>query len=109
MSQFPDDRKLVTRDARRSERLTLECRARIRIGNRQYAGYIDNLSEGGARITTFTPIQGEGKVVLRLPDLPAIRGALRWRDGTAAGVAFGLTLSREYLLEWARSRLNHKA
>ncbi len=109
MSQFREDKQFVARDARQSERLSVECRARIRIGNRQYAGYIDNLSEGGARITTFTPVQGGGKVVLRLPDLPPINGNLRWRDGTTAGVAFALTFSGEQLQEWARNRLSHKA
>lgn len=51
----------VDRDNRQFARLEVRCRARIRIGNREYAGYIENISEGGARIVTLGPITDFGR------------------------------------------------
>ena len=49
----------ATEDFSRREfpRLQIDCRARIRIGNRQYAGYL-HISQGGAKLRTITPIPG---------------------------------------------------
>lgn len=92
------------RDQRQSARLPIKCRARIQIGNRHYSGYVENISEGGAKLTTFTLIRPTGNVVLRLPDLPLLKGKLRWVNGTFAGMAFCLTLSPEQLSEWVGNR-----
>ena len=108
MSNFLGYKQLGSGDLRQSVRLPVRCLARIQIGNRQYAGYLHNLSEGGAKITTFTPVQGAGNVLLRLPDLPHFRGHLRWIEGTTAGVAFSLRFSPEQLAEWAQARLGRR-
>ena len=89
---------------RRFARYEVQCRARIRIGTRHYAGYIDNISIGGARLRTISRIGRLGDVVLRLPDLPALRCKLRWTDAYNAGVSFSLGLSPHELAHWARSR-----
>ena len=89
---------------REFERFQILCRARIRIGNRQYAGYLHNISQGGARLRTLTPIRRIGNVILRLPDLPALRCKLRWTDSYHAGVSFELSLSPQMLSDWARAR-----
>lgn len=65
---------------RRFPRHEIQCRARIRIGTRHYAGYIHNISRGGAKLRTITPIRKLGRVVLRLPDLPPLQCRLRWTD-----------------------------
>jgi len=85
-------------------RIQILCRARIRIGNRQYAGYLHNISQGGAKLRTLTPIRRLGHVILRLPDLPALRCQLRWMDSYNAGVSFELKLSSKLLSHWARTR-----
>ena len=74
------------------------------IGTRHYAGYIDNISIGGARLRTISRIGRLGDVLLRLPDLPALRCKLRWTDAYNAGVSFSLGLSPHELTHWARSR-----
>ena len=89
---------------RRYPRFEIVCRARIRIGTRQYAGYLHNIGEGGAKLRTITPIRKLGSVILRLPDLPPLRCQLRWTDSYNAGVVFELALSRTELSRWARSR-----
>lgn len=85
-------------------RFQILCRARIRIGNRQYAGYLHNISQGGAKLRTLTPIRRLGNVILRLPDLPALRCQLRWTDSYNAGVSFELSLAPQMLSDWARTR-----
>ena len=93
-----------TPDQRQFTRVPVKCRARIQIGKRHYTGYVENLSEGGAKLVTFTPIRSSGKVLLRLPDLPPLKGDLRWADGTAGGMAFGRKLTADEVAEWAGNR-----
>jgi hypothetical protein len=89
---------------RRAPRYAVQCRARIRIGTRQYAGYIHNISEGGAKLRTITPIHRTGRVILRLPDLPPLRCELCWKDSYNAGVAFELRLPPGELSRWLQAR-----
>ena len=83
----------------------MQCRARILIGNRHYAGYIHNISEGGAKLRTVSSIRKLGKVVLRLPDLPPLKCQLSWSDAYHAGVAFECRLTRAQLREWVQGRV----
>ena len=89
---------------REFRRYNVQCRARIRIGNRQYAGYIHNISRGGAKLRTITPIRRLGNVILRLPDLPPLCCRLRWTDSFHAGVSFEMLLPASVLSRWAKTR-----
>ena len=93
-----------TRQRRRHPRYEVQCRARIQIGKRQYAGYIHNISESGARLRTISSIRKLGNVILRLPDLPPLKCQLRWTDAYHAGVIFELPLGKAELGGWVRSR-----
>lgn len=93
-----------SRGRRRHPRYEVQCRARILIGNRHYAGYIHNISEGGAKLRTVSSIRKLGEVVLRLPDLPPLKCRLKWTDAYNAGVVFELHLSKEQLRMWVRKR-----
>jgi len=92
------------RQRRRHPRYAVQCRARIVIGKRQYAGYIQDISEGGARLRTVTSIRKLGKVMLRLPDLPLIKCYLSWTDAYHAGVVFERRLTKAELREWVQNR-----
>lgn len=85
-------------------RFAAACPARIRIGTRQYFGYLDNISRGGARLRTVTAIRGAGPVLLRLPDLAPLHCEIRWAGAYDAGVSFEMPLSLPQLRRWARSR-----
>lgn len=87
-------------------RFAAACPARIRIGTRQYFGYLDNISQGGARLRTVSAIRGPGPVVLRLPDLAPLRCAIRWNGAYDAGVSFETPLSLADLRRWARTRVS---
>jgi hypothetical protein len=92
------------RDRRDFDRHDVSCRARIVIGTRHYAGYLHNISSGGARLRTLTPIGRIGTVLLKLPDLPPIRCRLQWNDRYNAGVAFELLLDKALIADWLRNR-----
>lgn len=91
-------------DRRTFRRCEVQCRARIVIGTRHYAGYLHNISRGGARLRTITPIGRIGTVLLKLPDLPPLRCRLQWSDSYNAGVAFELLLRSDIMADWLRSR-----
>lgn len=90
---------------RSAPRLKLRCRARIRIGNRQYAGYVEDISTDGAKIRTLTPIVSAGPVCVTVPDLPPLRGHIRWMESQGGGVCFNMTVCVSALREWAEGRL----
>lgn len=92
------------RQRRRHPRYAVQCRARIIIGKRQYAGYIQDVSVGGARLRTVTSIRKLGNVILRLPDLPPLTCRLCWTDAYHAGVVFERKLTKAELREWVQSR-----
>ena len=89
---------------RRFPRQQVECRARICIGTRHYAGYLHNISRGGAKLRTITPIRKLGTVLLRLPDLQPLKCSLAWSDSYNAGVSFELPLTEGQLRSWLRGR-----
>jgi hypothetical protein len=89
---------------RRFARVEIQCRARIRIGTRQYAGYIHNISRGGAKLRTISPIRKLGAVILRLPDLPPLSCRLRWTDAYHAGVMFEIPIPAAEFRQWAKTR-----
>jgi hypothetical protein len=94
---------------REFHRLAVQARARIRIGSRSYAGHIENISEGGARIVTLTPIRDWGKVQVTVPDLKPLTGELRWSDGCVGGVQFHLKLEPDVLEQWLSLRMRKAA
>jgi hypothetical protein len=89
---------------RRFERKAVRCPVRVKIGNRQYAAYLDNASDGGVKVSTGSRIIPADKVVVQIPDLPPIRGELRWVSGREAGVAFPLLDGHNLIAEWLEHR-----
>jgi hypothetical protein len=94
---------------REFERLNVHARAKIRIGKRAYAGFIENISQGGARIVTVTSIREIAPVSVIVPDLPPMSGTLRWVNGSEAGVQFHLKLNADVLSEWLGRRMRRAA
>lgn len=100
----PHNADEVRLERRKFDRLGLQCRARIVIGSRHYVGRLDNISAGGAKLTTDSPIGGVGNVLLKLPNLEPLRCQLRWSDSFHAGVSFEPPLSTAALANWLETR-----
>ena len=101
--------RIETLSRREFERLSVQARAKIRIGKRFYAGYIENISRGGARIVTLTPIRDSGAVTVTVPDLKPLAGELRWSRECAGGVLFRLKLDPQELHQWLSLRIRKAA
>lgn len=97
-------RQTTSADQRLHDRVTVRCPARVRIGNRQHAAYLENISLGGARLRTFGTIRDTGKVTLKLPDLPPLVGELRWVEDAAGGVMFALPEVSDLVRRWIAER-----
>jgi hypothetical protein len=82
----------------------VRCPVRVRIGNRQYAAYLDNASEGGVKLSTGSRIVPADKVIVQIPDLPPLKGELRWSSGREAGVAFPLVDGLGSISQWLERR-----
>lgn len=95
-------------ERRKHSRCSLQCRARIVIGNRHYAGYIHDISPAGAKLRTITLIRRVGAVVLTLPDLSPLHCRLRWTDGYNAGVEFVQPLSPREFADWAEEKVQSR-
>ena len=89
---------------RQFPRYGVQCCARILIGKRQYAGYIQNISQKGAKLRTITSIRKLGTVILKLPDLPPLQCRLSWTDHYHAGVSFERALTKAQLRQWMDNR-----
>lgn len=98
--------EVIELQRRATERHEIQCRARIRIGDRHFAGYLHNISVEGAKLRTVSPIRKTGRVMLTLPDLSPMPCELRWNDNYNAGVRFEMPLSREVLAGWAQTRVS---
>lgn len=101
---MPQARTKSSGQRREFPRYQVQCRARICIGKRHYAGYLHNISQGGAKLRTISPIRRIGEVRLTLPDLPPLRCQLRWTDSYNAGVSFDPSLTIAELAQWAETR-----
>lgn len=99
-----DESSACGTNRRHFARLEVHCRARIRIGTRYYAGYLHNISQGGAKLRTISPIRKMGEVILTLPDLPPLRCQLRWNNSYNAGVSFHSAVHEQELSRWIGER-----
>ena len=90
-------------------RLPVQACARIRIGKRAYAGYLEDISEGGARIVTVPPSRERCPVTMTDPNLAPIAGHLRWSDGCVGGIQFSLKLDPARLNDWLSRRIRKAA
>jgi hypothetical protein len=93
-------------ELRSHDRLTLRCPVRVRIGSRQYAAYLENISERGAKVRTITPILQGGKVQLTLPDLPGLDGESSWFEGNGVGICFKPSRRSAALRDWIERRVS---
>lgn len=94
----------VTEDGRRYRlpRVDVECSCRLRIGTRSYIAKLVNVSQGGAMLQTQRPIEGNGAVVLTLPDLGGLEGSTRWNSDLSVGICFNERLPFRVLAQWVQ-------
>ncbi|WP_344708309.1 PilZ domain-containing protein [Sphingomonas humi] len=99
-----DEAELTSAEQRRFERHEVRCPVRVRIGNRQYAAWLDNASDGGVKLSTACAIKPAERVILQIPDMPPLKGELRWVAEREAGVAFPLLDGYAPIGDWLKRR-----
>lgn len=84
----------------RLPRIDIDCPARIRVGSRFYAARLRNISQGGAKVQLFKPLEAWGDAALSLLDLPPLKGQIRWMFDDCLGLSFNERLPFEVLALW---------
>jgi PilZ domain-containing protein len=97
----------VTEPGRRRNlpRIELECEGQLSTGLGSFDVALQDISQGGARVEIQTPRFELGEVVsLSLPDLPPVRGVVRWVGGCGVGISFNECIAFETLARWVHAR-----
>jgi hypothetical protein len=97
----------VTEPGRRRNlpRIELDCQGRLSTGLRSFDASLRDISQGGARVQIETPPTELGEVVsLGMPDLPPVRGVVRWVGGSEVGISFNECIAFEKLARWIQAR-----
>ncbi len=72
----------------------------LRTGGKQYSAMLRDISASGARIVTAKPVEAGRTAVLLLPDLPALRGFVRWNRGQDTGLIFEPAIPIQLVTDW---------
>ena len=84
-------------------RIEVGCRGRLKMGPQTYNVELQDISQGGAKVKTQTPLVDKGDAVLTLPDLPPVAGVVRWVGGTNVGISFNECIPFEQLARWIQA------
>jgi len=72
----------------------------LRTGGRQYSATLCDISASGAKIVTAKPVEAGRTAVLLLPDLPPLRGFVRWSQGRDTGLIFETPIPIQVITDW---------
>jgi len=88
----------------RLPRIEIECTAWVRQEAEVMRTRAVNISQGGIRIETTSPLNVGGDVVVTLPGLTPAAGVVKWRDGDCYGIAFNRALILSELVMWLKEQ-----
>ena len=89
----------------RPPRLTVNCKASIRIGKVYYTVDVHDISLGGIKVEPIEEYCVGKEVIVVVESLKPVRGHVRWFSDRRAGVVFDKPLEFEELAEWVAKRL----
>lgn len=89
----------------RPPRLSVECKASVRVGKLYYTVDIHDISLGGMMVEPIGEYCVGRKVVVVVESLKPIKGEVRWYSDRKAGIVFDQPLEFEELAEWVGKRL----
>lgn len=85
-------------------RIELSCRGKLKMGDRSYDIELQDISQGGAKVKTQTPLVDKGNALLSLAELPPVAGVVRWVGGTDVGISFNECIPFDRLARWIQER-----
>jgi hypothetical protein len=89
----------------RPPRLSVECKASVRIGKLYYTVDVHDISLGGMKVEPIGEYCVGQKVIVVVESLKPIKGEVRWYSDRRAGIVFDKPLDFEELAEWVGKRL----
>jgi len=92
----------------RMPRIEVQSAAWVREDGTMHRAQALNISQGGAKVTSRTPLNVGSDVVLTLPGLSPIAGVVRWEQDGAYGLTFNRSLSLPALVAWLQEQQDEK-
>lgn len=84
-------------------RIQIDCRGQLKMGARSFDVVLQEISQGGAKVQTQTPITDGGGLILSFAGSSAGRGVFRWVGGTEGGISFNKGIPFERLARWIQT------
>jgi hypothetical protein len=91
----------------RAPRLRTHVDAVVRRGAHYVRAEMEDISQGGARLSEGEAFDAHDEVVVMVPGLPPAAGRVRWRREGYAGVGFNELIPFETLAAWAAQHAHH--
>jgi hypothetical protein len=88
----------------RAPRLDIRRRGRLRIGAHYQLIELQDISQGGAKVTPAGDAQVDDEVILMFEGLPPLAGIVRWCHDEAVGITFKTSLPFEQLAAWVPAK-----
>jgi hypothetical protein len=89
----------------RPPRLTIACKAKVRVGKLYYGVDVHDISLGGMKVEPIEEYCVGKKVIVVVESLRPIKGEVRWYSDRRAGIVFDKPLEFDELAEWVGKRL----
>ena len=89
----------------RPPRLTVECKASVRVGKVYYTVDVEDISLGGMKVAPIEEYCVGRDVTIVVESLRPIKGEVRWYSDRRAGIVFKKPLDFDELAEWVGKRL----
>jgi hypothetical protein len=89
----------------RPPRLSVECKASVRVGKVYYTVDVHDISLGGMKVEPIEEYCVGREVTVVIESLRPIKGEVRWFSDRLAGIVFHKPLEFEELAEWVGKRL----
>ncbi|WP_423606493.1 PilZ domain-containing protein [Sphingomonas sp. MS122] len=101
VATYLNPHQLSAREAPRGPRLTVDRRARLRVGVMWHLVDLVDLSQKGAKVKSDLPMELEAAVELMVERLPPVSGRVRWIKEDRIGIEFSRAIPLADLAEWA--------
>jgi len=79
--------------------------AALLVAGRTIQAVLRDVSYMGAKVTTSRWLEAGTSISIRLPDLPEMRGSVRWTEGSDSGIAFETPIPMHVISQWIEGRL----
>jgi hypothetical protein len=84
----------------RMPRIAIECVIWVREGANVHRVHCRDVSQGGLKVASKQPLTVGGNVMITLPGLAPVEGAVRWFDDGCYGLTFNKVLPLPLLVGW---------